>query len=183
MRTNLYPRLPLPPFVSQFVSEPAPRHSRNRRTLELPPLTQRPHEEGTHRLADQGSPFVGPCVAGPTDPVPPVVIVGAAAVQLARNAQFGVVTPVRPVRATSSSSTGSRMLAGYRRTASDRGRGQARPFGLSDLAAGLATCHPGRHFIITPLFSPRKTARNCDNQDSKSESNQLTLEKAPASLS
>ena len=59
------------------------------------------------------------------------------------NAQFGVVTPVRPVRATSSSSTGSRMLAGYRRTASDRGRGQARPFGLSDLAAGLATCHPG----------------------------------------
>ena len=42
---------------------------------------------------------------------------------------------------------------------------------------------PGRHFIITPLFSPRKTARNCDNQDSKSKSNQLTLEKAPASLS
>ena len=76
--------LPAPPFVSQFVSKPAPRHSRNRRTLELPSLTQRPHEEGTHRLADQGSPFVGPCVAGPTDPVPPVVIVGAAAVQLAR---------------------------------------------------------------------------------------------------
>ena len=34
-----------------------------------------------------------------------------------------------------------RVLAGYRRTASDRGRGQARPFGVSDLAAMLATCH------------------------------------------
>ena len=36
------------------------------------------------------------------------------------------------------------MLAGYRRTAGDRGRGQARPFGLSDLAAVLATCHRPR---------------------------------------
>ena len=35
----------------------------------------------------------------------------------------------------------ARVLAGYRRTASDRGRGQARPFGVSDLAAVLATCH------------------------------------------
>ena len=34
----------------------------------------------------------------------------------------------------------ARVLAGYRRTASDRGRGQARPFGVSDLAAVLATC-------------------------------------------
>ena len=38
----------------------------------------------------------------------------------------------------------ARVLAGYRRTASDRGRGQARPFGLSDLAAVLATCHRSR---------------------------------------
>ena len=38
----------------------------------------------------------------------------------------------------------ARVLAGYRRTASDRGRGQARPFGLSDLAAVLATCHRPR---------------------------------------
>ena len=36
------------------------------------------------------------------------------------------------------------VLAGYRRTASDRGRGQARPFGFSDLAAVLATCHRPR---------------------------------------
>ena len=36
------------------------------------------------------------------------------------------------------------MLAGYRRTASDRGRGRARPFGVSDLAAVLATCHRPR---------------------------------------
>ena len=35
-------------------------------------------------------------------------------------------------------------LAGYRRTASDRGRGPARPFGVSDLAAVLATCHRPR---------------------------------------
>ena len=38
----------------------------------------------------------------------------------------------------------ARVLPGYRRTASDRGRGQARPFGLSDLAAVLATCHRPR---------------------------------------
>ena len=37
-----------------------------------------------------------------------------------------------------------RVLAGYRRTAGDRGRGQARPFGISDLAAVLATCHRPR---------------------------------------
>ena len=36
------------------------------------------------------------------------------------------------------------MLAGYRRTAGERGRGQARPFGVSDLAAVLATCHRPR---------------------------------------
>ena len=38
----------------------------------------------------------------------------------------------------------ARVLADYRRTASDRGRGQARPFGASDLAAVLATCHRRR---------------------------------------
>ena len=38
----------------------------------------------------------------------------------------------------------ARVLAGYRRTASDRGRGQARPFGVSDLAAVLATCRRPR---------------------------------------
>ena len=38
----------------------------------------------------------------------------------------------------------ARVLAGYRRTADDRGRGQARPFGASDLAAVLATCHQPR---------------------------------------
>ena len=37
-----------------------------------------------------------------------------------------------------------RVLAGYRRTAGDRGRGQARPFGVSDLAAVFATCHRPR---------------------------------------
>ena len=35
----------------------------------------------------------------------------------------------------------ARVLAGYRRTASDRGRGQTRPFGAADLAVVLATCH------------------------------------------
>ena len=38
----------------------------------------------------------------------------------------------------------ARVLAGYRRTAADRGRGQARPFGAADLAAVLATCHQPR---------------------------------------
>ena len=38
----------------------------------------------------------------------------------------------------------ARVLAGYRRTGGDRGRGQARPFGAADLAAVLATCHQPR---------------------------------------
>ena len=38
----------------------------------------------------------------------------------------------------------ARVLAGYRRTAGERGRGQARPFGAADLAAGLASCHRRR---------------------------------------
>ena len=38
----------------------------------------------------------------------------------------------------------ARVLAGYRRTAGDRGRGQARPFSAADLAAVLATCHRPR---------------------------------------
>ena len=45
---------------------------------------------------------------------------------------------------TSAGARTARVLAGYRRTASDRGRGQARPFGVSDLAAVLATCHRPR---------------------------------------
>ena len=38
----------------------------------------------------------------------------------------------------------ARVLAGYRRTAAGRGRGQARPFVAADLAAVLATCHRPR---------------------------------------
>ena len=39
----------------------------------------------------------------------------------------------------------ARVMAGYRRTAADRGRGQAAPFTADDLAAVLATCpHPRR---------------------------------------
>ncbi len=38
----------------------------------------------------------------------------------------------------------ARVLAGYRRTAADRGRGPARPFQAVDLAAVLATCHRPR---------------------------------------
>ena len=38
----------------------------------------------------------------------------------------------------------ARVLAGYRRTAAARGRGQAHPFTAADLAAVLATCHRPR---------------------------------------
>ena len=38
----------------------------------------------------------------------------------------------------------ARVLAGYRRTAADRGRGQVGRFSASDLAAVLATCHRSR---------------------------------------
>ena len=41
----------------------------------------------------------------------------------------------------------ARVLAGYRRTAGERGRGQARPFGAVDLAAVLATCQRPRRRV------------------------------------
>ena len=41
----------------------------------------------------------------------------------------------------------ARVLAGYRRTAGERGRGQARPFGAADLAAVLATCQRPRRRV------------------------------------
>ena len=53
----------------------------------------------------------------------------------------------------------ARVLAGYRRTAGDRGRGQARPFGLAALAAVFATCS-----------RPRRRGRGL-------ESDQLALER------
>ena len=48
----------------------------------------------------------------------------------------------------------ARVLAGYRRTAVGRGRGQARPFVASDLAAVLATCH-----------RPRRRGRGVESAD------------------
>ena len=48
----------------------------------------------------------------------------------------------------------ARVLAGYRRTAGGRGRGQARPFVASDLAAVLATCP-----------RPRRRGRGVESDD------------------
>ena len=48
----------------------------------------------------------------------------------------------------------ARVLAGYRRTAGDRGRGQARPFGVSDLAAVLATGRGGVGGASSPIRVP-----------------------------
>ena len=48
----------------------------------------------------------------------------------------------------------ARVLAGYRRTAGGRGRGQARPFVAVDLAAVLATCH-----------RPRRRGRGVESDD------------------
>ena len=50
----------------------------------------------------------------------------------------------------------ARVLAGYRRTAGDRGRGQARPFGVSDLAAVLprAIGRGGAGAASSPRRSP-----------------------------
>ena len=53
----------------------------------------------------------------------------------ARSSQAGRARPVSELPGCS---------PGYRRTDGDRGRGQARPFGVSDLAAVLATCHRPR---------------------------------------
>ena len=44
----------------------------------------------------------------------------------------------------------ARVLAGYRRSAGERGRGQARPFGVSDLAAVLATGRGGAGAASSP---------------------------------
>ena len=56
----------------------------------------------------------------------------------------------------------ARVLAGYRRTAGDRGRGQARPFGVSDLAAVLATCH-----------RPRRRGRGVESEEVSLERGRL----------
>ena len=57
----------------------------------------------------------------------------------------------------------ARVLAGYRRTAGDPGRGQARPFGVSDLVAVLATCdrprRRGRGVRVGPGRPRARTGR------------------------
>ena len=57
----------------------------------------------------------------------------------------------------------ARVLAGYRRTGGDRGRGQTRSFGAADLAAVLATCHRprrrGRGVESDPVARERGRAR------------------------
>ena len=66
----------------------------------------------------------------------------------------------------------ARVLAGYRRTASDRGRGQARPFGVSDLAAVLATCHrPRRRGRGVDIRSTRRREPRCSTQHSPTSPN------------
>ena len=58
---------------------------------------------------------------------------------------IGGVDFTRQERATVNKLTmPARVLAGYRRTAGDRGRGQARPFSAAAMAAVLATCHRPR---------------------------------------
>lgn len=52
----------------------------------------------------------------------------------------------------------ARVLAGYRRTAGDRGRGQARPFSTADLAAVLATCR-----------RPRRNRRGVESEQAATE--------------
>ena len=52
----------------------------------------------------------------------------------------------------------ARVLAGYRRTAGDRGRGQARPFSADDLAAVLATCR-----------RPRRNRRGVESEQAAAE--------------
>ena len=61
----------------------------------------------------------------------------------------------------------ARVLAGYRRTASDRGRGQARPFGASDLAAVLATlpsAAPAWSWCRVRPGRPRARAGRCGDR-------------------
>ena len=75
---------------------------------------------------------VGGGGAGAPPPPPPTG--PAAAEPSARRRAAGPVSPAR--RAPAGERT-ARVLAGYRRTAADRGWGQARPFGAADLVAVL----------------------------------------------
>ena len=56
----------------------------------------------------------------------------------------------------------ARVLAGYRRAAAERGRGQAPPFSAADLAAVLATCH-----------RPRPRGRGCESDPVAAERGRL----------
>ena len=64
---------------------------------------------------------------------------------LPRTRGGGAVLP--PAGISSNPSQTARVLAGYRRSAGERGRGQARPFGAADLAAVLATCQRPRRRV------------------------------------
>ena len=56
----------------------------------------------------------------------------------------------------------ARILAGYRRSAGDRGPGQAQPFNTADLAAMLATCH-----------LPRRRGRGVESHEVATERGRL----------
>ena len=73
-----------------------------------------------------------PAGALPAAPQPPV---------FGRQRQHGRRMPRQPHPAGERT---ARVLAGYRRTSADRGRGRASPFSAADLAAVLATCHRPR---------------------------------------
>ena len=62
----------------------------------------------------------------------------------------------------------ARVLAGYRRSAGERGRGQARPFGAADLAAVLATCQRPRRRVRgveSAASSPRRRVRGVESDE------------------
>ena len=124
-------RRPRPLHGSQAAAQ-RPRHGPQAFAgRETPPYLAVPRRPIQRRAGRQIMPSIlaGALPAGPQAPV------------FGRQRQPGRRMPRQPHPAGERT---ARVLAGYRRTSADRGRGRASPFSAADLAAVLATCHRPR---------------------------------------
>ena len=124
-------RRPRPLHGSQAAAQ-RPRHGPQAFAgRETPPYLAVPRRPIQRRAGRQVMPSI-PAGALPAGPQAPV---------FGRQRQPGRRMPRQPHPAGERT---ARVLAGYRRTSADRGRGRASPFSAADLAAVLATCHRPR---------------------------------------
>ena len=109
-------------------------------------LSRRPPPGALTREHDVGAPLAREAMTpGPRSPAPRAPRPGASAPASASTTVAAACFRARRAHEPSPArERAARVLAGYRRTASDCGRGQTRGFGATDLAAVLATCHRPR---------------------------------------